>query len=163
MKKTLTASSLMILFLLSLTSPLVSTLQHSDSVNMAGRSTACTGDVCINEVIPNPNGLDDATYPGGEWLELHNNGSTDVDLTGWKVTNTASQTLDFDSNSIVGYQSGNSSTWTISAGDYLVIARNGKSNFYMTNSGMSMTLVDNNNNNLHQATWGGDSTSTDFT
>ena len=155
MKKTLTASSLMLLFLLSLTTPLVSTLQHSEPVNMAGRSTACTGDVCINEVIPNPNGLDDANYPGGEWLELHNNGTTDVDLTGWKVTNTASQTLDFDSNHIVGYQSGNSSTWTISAGDYIVIARNGKSNFYMTNSGMSMTLVDNNNNNLHQATWGG--------
>tara|TARA_B100000900_G_C20598936_1_gene724675 strand:+ start:159 stop:5024 length:4866 start_codon:yes stop_codon:yes gene_type:complete len=154
MKKTLTASSLMLLFLLSLTSPLISTLHHSEAVSMAGRSTSCTGDVCINEVIPNPNGLDDANYPGGEWLELHNNGTSDVDLTGWKVTNTASQTLDFDSNTIVGYETGNSSTWTISAGEYVVIARNGKSNFYMTNSGMSMTLVDNNNNNLHQATWG---------
>ena len=36
----------------------------------------------------------------------------------------------------------------------MVIARNGDANFYMTNTGMSMTLVDNNNNNLHQATWG---------
>ena len=154
MKKTLTASSLIFLFLLSLTSPLLTTLPHGEAVNMAGRSTACTGDVCINEVIPNPNGYDDANYPGGEWLELYNNGTVDVNLTGWKVTNTASQSLDFDSNSIVGYQSGNSSTWTISAGDYVVIARNGNSNFYMTNTGMSMTLVDNNNNNLHQATWG---------
>ena len=65
---------------------------------MAGRSTACTGDICINEVIPNPNGYDDANYPGGEWLELYNSGTVDVDLTGWKVTNTASQSLDFDSN-----------------------------------------------------------------
>ena len=154
MKKTLTASSLIVLFLLSLTSPLLTTLPSEETVNMAGRATACTGLVCINEVIPNPNGHDDAAYPGGEWLEVYNNGTADVDLTGWKVTNTASQTLNFDSTTIVGYQSGNASTWTISAGEYVVIARNGISGFYMTNTGMSMTLVDNNNNNLHQATWG---------
>ena len=77
-----------------------------------------------------------------------------MDLTGWKVTTSASKTLDFDSSTIVGYQSGNTSTWTISPGEYVVIARNGDNNFYMTNTGMSMTLVDNNNNNLHQATWG---------
>ena len=154
MKKTLTASSLIVLFLLSLTSPLLTTLPSEETVNMAGRATACTSLVCINEVIPNPNGHDDAAYPGGEWLEVYNNGTADVDLTGWKVTNTASQTLNFDSTTIVGYQSGNASTWTISAGEYVVIARNGISGFYMTNTGMSMTLVDNNNNNLHQATWG---------
>ena len=154
MKQTLTATSLIMLFLLSLTSPLGATLAEPEQMRTAGRSTACTGFVCINEVIPNPNGYDDAAYPGGEWLELYNNGTIDVDLTGWKVTNTASQTLNFDSTTIVGYQSGNASTWTISAGEYVVIARNGNSNFYMTNTGMSMTLVDSNNNNLHQATWG---------
>ena len=154
MKQTLTATSLIMLFLLSLTSPLGATLAEPEQMRTAGRSTACTGFVCINEVIPNPNGYDDAAYPGGEWLELYNNGTIDVDLTGWKVTNTASQTLNFDSTTIVGYQSGNASTWTISAGEYVVIARNGNSNFYMTNTGMSMTLVDSTNNNLHQATWG---------
>ena len=154
MKQTLTATSLIMLFLLSLASPLGATLAEPEQMRTAGRSTACTGFVCINEVIPNPNGYDDAAYPGGEWLELYNNGTIDVDLTGWKVTNTASQTLNFDSTTIVGYQSGNASTWTISAGEYVVIARNGSSNFYMTNTGMSMTLVDSTNNNLHQATWG---------
>ena len=44
----------------------------------------------------------------------------------------------------------------------MVIARNGDSNFYMTNSGMSMTLVDNNNNNLHQATWGNVNSGKDY-
>ena len=154
MKNTLTASSLILLFLLSLTSPLATSLSDTSSVNQAGRSTACSGYVCLNEVIPNPNGADDGTYPGGEWFELFNNGTVAVDLTGWKVTTSASKTLDFNANTIVGYQAGNSSTWTISPGDYIVIARNGDSNFYMTNKGMSMTLVDNNNNNLHQATWG---------
>ena len=155
MKTTLTATSLILLFLLSLASPLATVLQESeDARQTSGRSTACTGNVCINEVIPNPNGYDDATYPGGEWFELHNSGAVGVDLTGWKVTTSASKTLDFDANTIVGYQAGNSSTWTISPGDYMVIARNGDANFYMTNTGMSMTLVDSNNNNLHQATWG---------
>ena len=155
MKTTLTATSLILLFLLSLASPLATVLQENeDASQTSGRSTACSGNVCINEVIPNPNGLDAGTYPDGEWFELYNSGTVGVDLTGWKVTTSASKTLDFDSNTIVGYQAGNSSTWTISPGDYMVIARNGDNNFYMTNTGMSMTLVDSNNNNLHQATWG---------
>ena len=150
----LTASSLILLFLFSLTSPMATTLTDVSSQSHAGRSTACSGYVCLNEVIPNPNGFDDANYPGGEWFELYNSGTVAVDLTGWKVTTSASKTLNFNANTIVGYQAGNSSTWTISPGDYMVIARNGDSNFFMTNTGMSMTLVDNNNNNLHQATWG---------
>lgn len=154
MKKTLTASCLLLMFLLSLTGPMMSGLQEGSVVVQSGRSTACSGTVCINEVLPDPNGQDDAAYPGGEWLELYNSGTMDVDITGWKVTTSASKTLNFDANTIVGYQSGNSSTWIISPGEYMVIARNGTSNFYMTNSGLSMTLVDNNNNNLHQATWG---------
>ncbi|MGB1233517.1 MAG: lamin tail domain-containing protein [Poseidonia sp.] len=139
MKNTLTASSLILLFLLSLTSPMATTLAEVSSPTRAGRSTACSGYVCINEVIPNPAGYDNATYPGGEWFELYNSGTVAVDLTGWKVTTSASKTLDFNANTIVGYQAGNSSTWTISPGDYMVIARNGDSNFYMTNGGMSMT------------------------
>ena len=154
MKNTLTASSLIFLFLISLTSPMATTLADTSTQNQAGRSTACSGYVCLNEVIPDPTGRDDGTYPGGEWFELFNNGTVAVDITGWKVTTSASKTLNFNANTIVGYQAGNSSTWTISPGDYMVIARNGNSNFYMTNAGMSMTLVDNNNNNLHQATWG---------
>ena len=77
-----------------------------------------------------------------------------MDLTGWYVTTSASKTLNFDANTIVGYQSSNASSWTISPGEYVVIARNGDNNFYMTNTGMSMTLYDSNNNNLHQSTWG---------
>jgi len=155
MKTTLTATSLMLLFLLSLASPLAVVMQEDQDANLtSARSTACTGFVCINEVIPNPNGYDDATYPGGEWFELYNSGTVDVDLTGWKATTSASKFLNFNASSIVGYQAGNSSTWTISSGEYVVVARNGDSNFYMTNTGMSLTLVDNNNNNLHQATWG---------
>ena len=74
MKNTLTASSLILLFLLSLTAPVATTLAEEPATNQAGRSTACSGHVCLNEVIPNPNGADDGTYPGGEWFELFTTG-----------------------------------------------------------------------------------------
>ena len=151
------ATSLILLFLLSLAAPLTTSGLEEGQIQpsqTSARSTACTGDVCINEVIPNPNGADNGTWPNGEWLELHNSGTSDVDLTGWKAVNGAGKTLTFNANTIVGYQSGNASTWTISPSEYVVIARNGDGNFYMTNTGMSMELVDNNNNVLHQATWG---------
>ena len=157
MKTPLPALTMLLLFLLAALHPLAApTLEMSGEPisEVTGRSTACSGSVCINEVIPNPNGADTGVYPNGEWFELYNSGGMDVDLTGWKVTTSASKTLNFDSSTIVGYQSGNASTWTISPGEYVVIARNGDNNFYLTNTGMSMTLVDNNNNQLHTATWG---------
>ncbi len=157
MKAPLPALAMLVLFLLAALHPLATPTLEMPSEPIseaAGRSTACSGSVCINEVIPNPNGADTGVYPNGEWFELYNSGGMDVDLTGWKATTSASKTLNFDSATIVGYQSGNASTWTISPGEYVVIARNGDSNFYLTNTGMSMTLVDNNNNQLHTATWG---------
>ena len=94
MKNTLTATSLILLFLLSLASPLAAVMQeHQEASRTSARSTACTGYICINEVIPNPNGYDDALYPNGEWFELYNSGTVDVDLTGWKATTSASKTL----------------------------------------------------------------------
>ena len=62
MKNTLTATSMILLFLLSLTAPVATTLTDGSTSNQAGRSTACSGYVCLNEVIPNPNGFDDANY-----------------------------------------------------------------------------------------------------
>ena len=44
------------------------------------RSQPCGGSICINEVMPNPNGYDDAAWPNGEWLELHNSGTSSVDI-----------------------------------------------------------------------------------
>ena len=47
----------------------------------------------------------------------------------WELVNKASKYLTFDSSSIVGYEAGNSSTWTIQPGDYMVIATNGSAGF----------------------------------
>ncbi len=168
MKQPLPALLLASLFVLSVAAPLgvpagVPSLNTEASGKWTnGRSSACTSTLCLNEVLPNPNGYDDAAWPGGEWLELHNIGTTDIDMTGWKVTTSASKTLAFDANTIVGYQSGNASTWTASPGEFVVIARNGDANFYLTNTGMTVTLVDNNNNNVHSASWGSVSTGTSY-
>ena len=50
------------------------------SAASSGRSMACNGDICLSEVMPNPNGYDNASWPGGEWVELHNTGTTDISI-----------------------------------------------------------------------------------
>ena len=119
----------------------------------SGRALACSGTVCLNEALPNPNGYDDDTWPNGEWMEIYNTGTTPVDVLNWKLVNKASKTLDFNSSSIVGYQAGNSSSWTIQPGDFMVIARNGSANFYLTNTNDYITMEDTSGNVIDQASW----------
>ena len=122
-----------------------------------GRSIACTGTVCLNEALPNPNGDDTDTWPNGEWMEIYNSGSTAVNVLNWELENKVGKKLSFDSTSIVGYEAGNSSTWTIQPGDYMVIARNGTptSVFYLTNTYDKIDLLDSFGNRVDQASWNG--------
>ncbi|MCH1527515.1 MAG: lamin tail domain-containing protein, partial [Candidatus Poseidoniaceae archaeon] len=131
--------------------PYVSVVDVAEATS--GRAIACSGSVCLNEALPNPNGLDADVWPNGEWMEIYNSGSTDVDVLNWRLVNKASKYLTFDSSSIVGFEAGNSSTWTISAGDYMVISRNGSSNFYLTNSFDYITMEDSSGTVLDQASW----------
>ena len=119
----------------------------------SGRASACSGDICLNEALPNPNGYDDATWPNGEWMEIHNSGQTPMDVLNWKLENKAGKTLEFNSTTIVGYQAGNSNSWTIQPGDYMVIARNGYANFYLTNTFDYITMTDSFGNYKDQASW----------
>ena len=135
---------------LSTTSLILDPVEASTS----GRALACSGNVCLNEAMPNPTGYDDATWPGGEWMEIYNSGTTAVDVLNWELINKASKSLTFDSSSIVGYESGNSSTWTIQPGDYMIIATNGSANFYLTNTGGDwITMNDASGNTVDQASW----------
>ena len=95
----------------------------------------CAGPICINELIPNPAGYDNATYPGGEWVELVNEGSTSVDVRNWALVNEGGKTLTLDAASIVDYDAADSASYTMAPGDYLVVARNGAADFYLANSG----------------------------
>ena len=143
------AFTLVALLPFSTASMLVDTTEATTS----GRAMACSGTVCLNEALPNPNGLDDDTWPNGEWMEIYNSGSTPVDVLNWKLVNKANKILTFDSSSIVGFESGNSTSWTIQPGDYMVIARNGSSNFYLTNSADWITMEDSFGNTMDQASW----------
>ena len=143
------AFTLVALLLFSTASLLVDTTEATTS----GRAMACSGTVCLNEALPNPNGLDDDVWPNGEWMEIHNSGTMPVDVLNWRLVNKANKILTFDSSSIVGFESGNSTSWTIQPGDYMVIARNGSSNFYLTNNGDWITMEDSSGNTMDQASW----------
>lgn len=64
-------SMILLMMLMAMTSVIDSQIQLSDvtSQNTGARAMACSGDICLNEAMPNPNGYDNATWPNGEWME----------------------------------------------------------------------------------------------
>ena len=64
-------------------------LEPADEKSSAGaKSTACSGDICLSELFVNAVGPEtDAVGPSdwttGEWVEIHNSGTSSVDMTGW--------------------------------------------------------------------------------
>ena len=118
-------------------------------------SIACLSDICLNEALPNPNGADDAAWPGGEWIEIYNNGTTSVDVRDWYIENKVQKQMIFNLTTIVDYDPNDSNSWTIAPGDYMVIARNGMPNsmFYMSNKNDNMTLFDSSGTQLDVASW----------
>ena len=48
--------------------------------------TATTGDVRFTELLADAVGSDSESYPGGEWIEIHNFGSSEVDVAGWRLS-----------------------------------------------------------------------------
>jgi len=137
--------------------PLTPLVEPSEAVS--ARAQPCGGSVCINEVMPNPNGYDDAAWPNGEWLELYNGGTASVDVRNWYFSNKASRILTLNSSSIVGYNASNPSTYTIAPGDYMIIARNASADFYAANKNDFMTLYDSSNGWVDEATWNSSSSS----
>jgi len=91
-----------------------------------GAANTCTPDanhdVAINEIHRDPEQEPDSQ---GEWIELHNSGDADIDISGWTLRDDDSDTFVFPSNTV------------ISAGDYLTAGRNDAS----LNGGISMDVV----------------------
>ena len=83
-------------------------------------------DIIISEVLPNPS-TDETT---GEFIELSNEGSVDVDLTGWILSDATTNEYVLDD--------------TIAAGDQLAIYRS-LSDIAVNNSGDSIELYNPNN------------------
>lgn len=82
----------------------------------------------INELLPNPEGSDNAAMPNGEFVELYNSGSEDVFLEGLGLKDDYGQDIDIfisNSNTLNGT--------VIKANDYLVVYMNGRSGFLNNN------------------------------
>jgi hypothetical protein len=85
---------------------------------------ATDGNVVLNEFLPN-SGDDNADMPNGEWVELYNNESFDVDLTDWYVTDSsggAGNTIEL--TALTATTNIAPGTTTISAGGFLVVYMN---------------------------------------
>ena len=78
-------------------------------------SAAAPGDIVINEIMQNPSAVADST---GEWFELYNPTSSDIDIEGWTIKDD-----DFDTHLIA-----NGGPLLIPAGGYLVLGVNADSN-----------------------------------
>ncbi|HEU0012885.1 MAG TPA: lamin tail domain-containing protein [Longimicrobium sp.] len=93
------------------------------------------GKIVINEVMADPAAVADAD---GEWLELHNRGTSAVNLQGWSLAgnNDAPHTI--------------ASSVSIPAGGYVVLARSGSS---ATNGGVSAGYAYGAMNMANSADW----------
>jgi phosphatidylserine/phosphatidylglycerophosphate/cardiolipin synthase-like enzyme len=148
-----------------LLSPQAVMLENSFEPEMAGaKSTGCTGAVCLNELFVNAVGQQETGAVGpsdwstGEWVELHNNGGSDVDLSGWYLQDHSSRQMDISitSSPVTVVWPQNSQNLLIPAGGYMVVARNGDGQncgHCMTNSQGVVSLYDSNSVIQHQATW----------
>lgn len=94
-----------------------------------------TTDIVINEFLINPIGADDAHMPGGEWVELYNNSTTDsYDLTDWSInTYTSSYKLNLTTTNTISSDPSTSGL-TIGPYEFFVVYRNSNSSFYMRNT-----------------------------
>lgn len=93
--------------------------------------------IVLNEFVPNPTGNDDAPKPGGEWVELYNNGSISVDVNGWVL-------YDSDDSHDLAINAGNSDNNgnVLDSGEtivpthgFLVVYRDGDGSFALNNTG----------------------------
>ncbi len=91
--------------------------------------------VVLNEFIPNPTGLDDALKPGGEWAELYNNSNINFNVGTWVLYD------ETDTGELYITTANTNTGGTIVAPhSYLVVYRNGDSDFNLNNKADSVRL-----------------------
>ena len=125
----------------------------------SSRSSACISDVCISEVLVNAFGSETGAvgpsdWTSGEWVELHNSGTSTVDLSTWTIDDHYDRPLTMSTNNVVYPTS--ASNLDLGAGDYIVLARNGDGGscgFCMKNSNGMVNLKDSLGNLVHSITW----------
>ena len=78
--------------------------------------------VVLNEFLPKPIGGADAVMPGGQWVELYNNGGVLANVGGWYLSDGAH-------NLAIGGSNTNNGGTAIPVHSYLVVYRNGDLSF----------------------------------
>ena len=108
-------------------------------------------DICVNEVIPNPMGNDSRNWPDGEWIELYNNGSIEVNLSGWGMSldsgDYTNNLLDF----AINFDADNEQDWILQPDEYLLLGLNSTDNFVLRNNADELTLRRPNGSVAHSA------------
>ncbi len=147
------ALSLAILVLTSLSPVLIDGLSETTpSKDASSRSTACSA-VCINEMMPNADGLDQGVFPNGEWVELYNSGSVDVSLENWTLEDVGGWIHPLDSGTWVGFDQ-LTAPYVLSAGAYAVIAENEFGTLRLNNAGETLHLKNAGGGLVHTVTSG---------
>jgi hypothetical protein len=88
------------------------TKQINGTINSGHWVAPVNSNVVLNEILPNPEGLDTQQGLQGEWVELYNNGNTSVDLAGWKIKDVAgheiiiSSTNTLNGRTVIGAKGG---------------------------------------------------------
>lgn len=109
----------------------------SSTGNIIATGVSRHSDIIINEIYSNPPGsIEDLPLPGGEWVELYNNGNWGIDIAGWHIYDA----IDSHDLPITSLNSGGSTL--IPAKGYLVVYRNGDADFSLNNSGDTVRLYD---------------------
>ena len=108
------------------------------------------GSVVLNEILPNPEGLDSQGGLQGEWVELYNLSSSPVDLTDWYIKDEDGNTVYITATSTLNGRTtigvpGSSLEW-------LVVFMTGE---IMDNTGDTVYFYDNNDILYDSYTFGG--------
>lgn len=91
--------------------------------------------VVLNEFLPNPAGVDTALKPNGEWVELYNNSNIPISLANWVIYDSV------DTNELyITSSNTNTGTTTIAAHSWLVVYKDGDSDFNLNNDADSVRL-----------------------
>ena len=89
----------------------------------------------ISEVLADPVGVDTLHHPDGEWVEIYNGASHEIDLRDLTLVDNAAGELPITSANTFG------SGVIICSGCYSVIYRDGNSHFSLNNNGDTVTLL----------------------
>ncbi len=111
-------------------------------------STPSATTVRFSEILPDAVGSDSQTWPNGEWIELYNYGTMDVDVAGWKLQ-AASRSL-----TLHEFNMPLQDTTVVKAGEAALVALNGTSSFYLKHTSPdSIGLVDASGSAVDTIAW----------